>query len=400
MDFIEESIQSNANHTFVMSHYPSGTLVKGLSSKGFNFDSLTTNVTIWFSGHLHNLIGGLGDRMFHRTSNGYLELELGDMKVNKMYRIVAVDNDMISFRDLSLTSKSYETIDPIILITYPKDGRFKTNNEPASVLRDNSYIRFLLWKRETQEVSFLVSIDGIIKANLIPVYSGVGTPWKNKNISIGEAYLPLWTIQWDPSEYNDGLEHTLTVKVIGGSTKLSDSALHRVNFRYDGKVIEDMDSGSGGFIISVDFNKFFKIMFVLGYLLLFFGLLVLPKLWVKYLKRTRSYKPWKTTVSRWILKSEMQNKRSVWGMALRIIYRWILRLCNMASSQSRIWTFYFVYTNLIICFPWFLGDFVPSSQDASTRWGLSFVYGILFLDGTWIPLLDSWAYCILHYVIF
>ena len=391
---MQDSMIATTNHTFVMSHYPSGTMVKGLSSTGADFDYVTRNVSVWFSGHLHNLIGGLGETMYHRKHNGFLELELGDMKVHKMYRIMTVDNDVISFRDLSLSEKSYESMDPIVLITYPKDGRFLTKNEPRTFLSKNSYIRFLLWAGEKRDFQFIISIDGVVKPDFVPVYAGAGHPWKNKTVVSGEEYVPLWTIKWDPTEYNDGLTHTITIKVDGGATsKFSQSASHSISFNYEGDLIDDLDSGSGGFIVSIDFNLLFKSLFLTGYILLFFGLLVVPKLWVTYLKQRRSYRPWKTTISKWILKSEMANKSSLYGLIQRFTSRWILRLCHMASDQLTLWTSYFIYANCIISLPWFFGDFVPSSEDSSRRWGFSFLYGILFLDGTWIPLLDSWAYC-------
>ena len=94
-----------------------------------------------------------------------------------------------------------------------------------------------------------------------------------------------------------------------------------------------------------------------------FGLLLIPKLWTLY------YPSWRSQSLNWVF----------------------YHLCLYSQDNGVFYTFY-LYSIYILVGPWFIGDFVPSSLDYKQRWGLYFVYGILFLDGTWIPILDSWAY--------
>ena len=89
-------------------------------------------------GHLHRLFLGIGNTMYaHHKFPDLLELELSDMKEHAIYRIVAVDNDMISFSDQTLglasipapltneitephpASPSRVPFDPVIIITNP-----------------------------------------------------------------------------------------------------------------------------------------------------------------------------------------------------------------------------------------------------------------------------------------
>ena len=262
LDFLESSIQPRSNHTFILSHYPSGTLIKGTSSKGSSFPYVTRNVSVWFSGHLHKLIGGLGNTMYSNEANRYLELELGDMKSNAMFRVVAVDHDVISFIDLpvqvpepskTLDSALFEHRPPVILITYPKDGRFLiTHREGKTKLDHSRYIRFLAWS-SSDKMDFVVRIDGIQQPNLKPKYSGRGKSWKTGVPVNASEYIPLWTIAWDPSKYKDGKVHILTVE---GTQSNGKSGSHTIHFRHDGELIPEMDAGSGGFIISVRFDAF------------------------------------------------------------------------------------------------------------------------------------------------
>src|SRR3954468_19711372 len=101
---------------------------------------------------------GLGDHLKAHRDQGFLELELGDMKDHAIYRIIAVDHDMISFRDLSVPipdmPAAYPSAmvdgltdfelpkrlaqDPIVMVTNPKDARFLiSGREPVSRIRQS-----------------------------------------------------------------------------------------------------------------------------------------------------------------------------------------------------------------------------------------------------------------------
>jgi hypothetical protein len=73
-----------------------------LKLDGIGFWQVSHHFSIWFSGHLHKLAAGIiilkkgmGETMYAYQENKLLELELGDMKKHALFRIVAVDNDLV-----------------------------------------------------------------------------------------------------------------------------------------------------------------------------------------------------------------------------------------------------------------------------------------------------------------
>ena len=256
---LDQSIKENHNHTFAMSHYPIGTTYYGTTKTGLTFYDITHHVSVWLSGHLHKLAGGLGETMYAFQNNKVLELELGDMKKHGLFRIVAIDNDLLSFVDVPIhadklpipkttpLSSSFKR-PPIVLVTNPKDGRYIIpNKEPTHLIRHSSHIRALIWSTD-----LITQVQIYIDDRLLPVtaeYSGVGKSWSNiQAVDENDPFLPLWTIPWNPKLYDNGQLHTMVV-VAEDETGLKGN--HTVRFRIDGQRILDMDAGPGGFIISL-----------------------------------------------------------------------------------------------------------------------------------------------------
>ena len=46
------------NHIFLLAHYPTTTVVFGESASGETWDALSRHISVYLSGHLHNLIFG------------------------------------------------------------------------------------------------------------------------------------------------------------------------------------------------------------------------------------------------------------------------------------------------------------------------------------------------------
>jgi hypothetical protein len=68
-----------------------------------------------------------------------LELVLKDFVNNNIYRILAIDNDILSFIDAKLNEF------PIILVTNPKDSRFLSEYEPFYRILTSTHIRMFIF---------------------------------------------------------------------------------------------------------------------------------------------------------------------------------------------------------------------------------------------------------------
>lgn len=181
-------LSEDSNGTIWFGHFPTSTIYSTN-----NLKSLFNNGVAYLCGHLHTL-GGLLPSMYSRHSNGLLELELGDWKDNRMFRILAFDSGIFSFRDFKL-KKNLDKNTIFILITNPKDFQFKTEREPFYRARYSTHIRFLVFSRH-QIASAKVFVNDLPKGRAI----------KANNSDY------LYTLEWNAFEYSTGV-HKIRVVV-------------------------------------------------------------------------------------------------------------------------------------------------------------------------------------------
>ncbi|XP_014404285.1 PREDICTED: transmembrane protein 62 isoform X3 [Myotis brandtii] len=175
----KESNQSN--HTIWFGHYTTFTILS--PSPGVR--SIMSSATAYLCGHLHTL-GGLMPVLHTRHYQGTLELEVGDWKNNRRYRIFAFDHDLFSFSDLIFGEW------PVILITNPKSLLYSSKHEPLERLLHSTHIRVLAFS-SSSITSVTVKIDGV---------------------HLGEAtHLsgPIFTLKWNPRNY---INSTHNIEVI------------------------------------------------------------------------------------------------------------------------------------------------------------------------------------------
>jgi hypothetical protein len=231
---------------------------------------------------------GLGDALQSYQPTHFLELEVGDMKQNGLYRIMVVDNDMISFTDVSMpmttippaimprraaspvvqepveidddtqdnsTSRSGTgkkkrrpalgprlPTNPILVVSNPKDSRYLIpKHEPVGRIGASTHIRFLAWtdsqpfpiegdehgNHAPKEIKIEIKIDGKLHKNPSRF---VGTKEEDKNEK--NDYLPLYVSEWNPQAYNDGKDHVLEIKFVDGHGRIGST---RSIFRVDGQ---------------------------------------------------------------------------------------------------------------------------------------------------------------------
>ncbi|KAJ3271180.1 Transmembrane protein 62, partial [Blyttiomyces sp. JEL0837] len=330
---VDKAKNESHNHTIVATHYPTSATVIGLASDGRGIRELAPSVSMWVCGHLHQLVAGLGKRMYayHQVTN-LLELELGDMKDHAMYRIVAIDHDMISFTDETISSlrsvpmpvhhditKSPpkfgtgvgappQPIKPIILITNPRDSRFATpTREPISRIKKSKFIRMMIWTFDGDtgggvgeanaalgKTHVSVVIDGVHALGNVK-YVGKTKSWKGISDVEKGNHLPLWVAPWNPAVFDDGKDHELTVIV---SDSRGEKSVKRIVFRVDGEraAHEGMHAGFGGVVLKFPFNVVFKFLFCFVHLTITMVLL-LPKLYSWHLHSTGQYRHYRSMLA-------------------------------------------------------------------------------------------------------
>lgn len=170
------------NLTLILTHYPSSVI----NTDHNRMRNIFSGSLAHLCGHLHTFANFV-TKMYGHHPDGHLELELGDWKWNRMFRLMAIDHDMFSFTDTSLHHW------PLILITNPINSQFVVpSQEPIGRMKYSTHIRVLVF-----------------------------SPWaiKSVTVSIDDDVIehaahtegPLYTLPWQPSKYSSGLHRIYVI---------------------------------------------------------------------------------------------------------------------------------------------------------------------------------------------
>ncbi|KAH7044364.1 Metallo-dependent phosphatase-like protein [Linnemannia elongata] len=450
MDHLSErlTLSEGNNHTFVFSHYPVTTTMFGETSLGESFADLSKSFSVYMCGHLHKLKWGLGDALQSYQPTHFLELEVGDMKQNGLYRIMVVDHDMISFTDVSMPmttipsaimphnkNKQEEDIyeseqqeqeegsedqgekkerkrpalgprlptNPIIVVSNPKDSRYMIpKHEPVNRISTSTHIRFLAWTDSQipdddhpfarDEIKVEIRIDGTLHDR--PA-SFAGT--KAEHQTDEDEFLPLYVAPWNPQDYQDDKDHEIEIKIVDRFGRVGSS---KSVFRVDGKRSE-MKGGFAEWIMWANIALLLKALFTTGYLSVTLLLLILPKLYSLYLQTSPppEYTPLhkQATDSTSTLSQldpttpQFRNGHRFWNRFVNhTIHAHILRFVHF-STQPILFYSILLFTLMLVTMPHFWGNFVPAAGEQGQ--GYFYLQGIYLPHangGTWIPMADTW----------
>ncbi|OXB72989.1 UNVERIFIED_CONTAM: hypothetical protein H355_005245 [Colinus virginianus] len=168
-----------------------------------------SSATAYLCGHLHTM-GGMMPALYSQHRGGTLELELGDWKDNRRFRILAFDHDLLSFADLTFEEW------PAVLITNPKSFLYSSSfHEPLVKILHSTHIRILAFS-PAAITSVKVYIDGVHLGNA------------------HHASGPLYVLKWSPQNYSEGthqIDVTVQARTLFGMIVLIQIAL-LVVFRY------------------------------------------------------------------------------------------------------------------------------------------------------------------------
>ncbi|XP_054308120.1 transmembrane protein 62 isoform X7 [Pongo pygmaeus] len=237
---------SQSNHTIWFGHFTTSTILS--PSPGIR--SIMSSAIAYLCGHLHTL-GGLMPVLHTRHFQGTLELEVGDWKDNRRYRIFAFDHDLFSFADLIFGKW------PVVLITNPKSLLYSCGkHEPLERLLHSTHIRVLAFSLSSI-TSVTVKIDGVHLGQAVHV-SG-----------------PIFVLKWNPRNYNSGT-HNIEV-IVQDSAGRSKSVHHIFSFQENNHLSFDP---LASFILRTDHYIMARVLFVL---------IVLSQLTILIIFRYRGY---------------------------------------------------------------------------------------------------------------
>lgn len=127
---VRRARQAGTNYTIWFGHYPTSCIMT-LNDERKSFQRIIAEDDtglVYMCGHLHTL-AGMVPRMYVLQHNSFLELELGDWKSTRLYRVAAIDHGIFSFVDV----KHNEW--PVILITNPNHALFHIPNREEARMR-------------------------------------------------------------------------------------------------------------------------------------------------------------------------------------------------------------------------------------------------------------------------
>ncbi|KAL3874475.1 hypothetical protein ACJMK2_037484 [Sinanodonta woodiana] len=350
--FDKESIDSNV--TIWFGHYPTSLIA---TESGQNLHQIMRNVTAFLCGHLHTL-GNLVPHMYTRQKTGLLELELGDWRDARIYRILAIDHDLLSFTDEVLGEW------PVVLITNPKHAALSSPyHEPLHRIQASTHIRLLVFTPGTVN-NVEVYIDGTNTGQAVHVEG------------------PLYVLPWNSVDYQTGL-HSIRVVV-------QDSLYNR-------KEIEQPFSVDGTksflpfwprFLLMLNIANVLKVIF---YCLSLVYILVLTSL-----RQCSNIKTYIYLTDRWFPIGLLSNCFNQW------VYRiWLV------SQVGGLFYPLVLFAAYIAIGPWFVGELLEGHTGLVFIWGLivkssyiptcvTYIYGVFQLLAFNIPLLMFLGY-FLHY---
>lgn len=234
----KESNQSN--HTIWFGHYTTFSILS--PSPGVR--SIISSGIAYLCGHLHAL-GGMMHVLHTRHYQGTLELEVGDWKNNRRYRIFAFDHDLFSFSDLTFGEW------PVILVTNPKSLLYSSPKcEPLERILHSTHIRVLAFST-SPITSVTVKID--------EVYLGEATHLSG----------PIFTLKWNPRNYINGT-HNIEV-IVQDSAGRSKSVHHIFSLQEDSQLRFDP---LVSFILLTDHCMVARVLFVMIALIQLFILII------------------------------------------------------------------------------------------------------------------------------
>ncbi|XP_050301336.1 transmembrane protein 62-like [Anthonomus grandis grandis] len=336
---LKETESSGSNYTIWFGHFPTSCILSSGSENIRNLIKKDPNSLAYLCGHLHTL-GGVVPRMYTMQKGGFLELELGDWKDNRMYRLMAIDHGMFSFVDVAHRDW------PVVLITNPKNALFfNPLKENVDNIRQSTHIRVLAFSMSR------------IKTVRIRIND---EPWTDLKHIRG----PLYVTSWDAMKYKKGL-HQIEVyaKDIDGREKTEQTLFSLDGTKLSFGVLPRLALMSN---LSQIFWSFYIITLVVY---------LLPLVLMKYLHKAVS--------------SGLISQPRLRGSVLKT---WIRKVWILTTVDRIFWPI-MLYPVYLVFGPWSIGYIVEDYIGVIFSWGI-------FVDGAFLPGSFTYAYGFVQMITF
>ena len=327
---MEESV-AKTDYQITFGHYPTSTIL----SPNPGVKSIMSRSLAYLCGHLHTL-NGLVPHMYSSQPQGFLELELGDWKDNRVFRVLALDQGQLVFKD-----GHYEDgMESFSIITNPMDMTF-VQPEDFHLIRSSTHLRALIFTSKR-----------IAKAEMIIDDA--------HTFVLASENRPLFVAEWNSTIFQDNQIHTAKIIINYHDGTVESQPEIRFSVAFD----QDLGMTNALAKIVLTFNWSLVTQAVFGMCAAF---IVMP------LCLLRSYPRW-LTCSRW------RTLRGLNDLAITNRFFYPVVMASLYISFGP-WAFGFILDDHVgLLFPWGLfvdGHILPA--DVTHLYGVFFMYPYLVM---------------------
>jgi len=336
-DLDKSAAESRVNASIWFGHYPSSTI----QSADPGLRQVAANGIAYLCGHLHTFLDYV-THMYAKHHSGLMELELGDWKQGRWYRVGVLDQGLFSFVDVR------HKVWPIIVVTNPKPAfTVQPNKEPYHLVSSSTHIRIMIYS--PSPIEFCEARIG-------------NEEWRSCIFSGKDS--PLYTLPWQPELYSSGL-HSLQVRARDQSG--SENQVE-IQFSLDGS--QPLATIARRIILLLDFTTTLRVLFGLAV-----AWCVVPLFIFRYAQ------------------FRIINRRMVMHRIKPKILRSFFRKLWMVANINGLFYPFSFYSAYLLFGPWFVGEILQDQIGVVFSWGT-------LLNNNFLPGSMSYFYGFLHVLTF
>ncbi|KAG0554421.1 hypothetical protein KC19_12G090300 [Ceratodon purpureus] len=369
----------------VYGHFPMSFTTSSETGKRVEDVMANNDVTAYLCGHLHTTFGRRLYKHHKERTGDFWEWEMGDWRVSRMMRVLAIDHGHTSFVDVELlpptdTSEGVFTMPTVILQTYPLDSRFMLQSSGKGA--DYSDII----SKSIRALVFSETTPASVRARVYDFSSHPPTLVTENFMNITEDGIDgidrgahYYSTFWDSSMLSHGLKYAIQIVAESTNGTLSYSEMRFVSA--GGHPGEFHLTILAFLVMGFKWETVFPLL-LWGMIILLSSLLVASKLFFMRLEKDGQYEDWMISVFR-----PSSTPSGALGKVVKVPF-WAFVEC---SRNNLVWVGLMLYVAYLIFFPWFSGrvlaDDYPIGRMSLHGWTVkpSNVDSVQTISGLGIP---------------